>query len=188
MSGVVRIAALGDTHCGKAARGTLHPLFAQAAEKADVLLLCGDLTEYGLPEEAQLLAKELATSVKIPIVAVLGNHDYESGHAAEVQQILTDAGVKMLDGDACEIQGVGFAGAKGFGGGFGERALQAWGEETVKRFVREAVDEALKLESALARLRTAQRALLHYAPVQATVEGEPLEITRSSDRAGSRSR
>jgi len=94
-----------------------------------------------------------------------------------VKGILTDAGVTLLDGDALEIDGVGFAGAKGLGGGFGQRALQPWGEDIMKRFVREAVDEALKLESGLAKLRTSQRVVvLHYSPVRDTVEGEPSEI------------
>ncbi|MGH7965205.1 MAG: metallophosphoesterase family protein, partial [Candidatus Binatia bacterium] len=158
-------------------QGTLQRLFAHIAESADVLLLCGDIVDYGLPEEASLFAKELSTAVKIPILAVLGNHEYESSKQDEVQRIFVDAGVVMLDGDACEVHGIGFAGVKGFAGGFGERALQPWGEETVKRFVHEAVNETLKLESALAKLRTPQRvAILHYSPIQATVEGEPAEI------------
>jgi Icc-related predicted phosphoesterase len=108
---------------------------------------------------------------------VLGNHDYESGQEAEVRRALTDIGVSVLDGDAVEIEGVGFAGVKGFAGGFGRGALGAWGESTIKAFVHEAIEEALKLESALARLRTASRiAVLHYAPIRETVEGEPLEI------------
>ncbi len=171
-----RLAAMGDLHCTKSSQGTFQPLFSQVAASADVLVLCGDLTDYGLPEEAQVLAMELATA-RLPIVAVLGNHDYESGHQDEVKQILCDSGVTVLDGDACEVDGIGFAGAKGFCGGFGQRALEPWGEESIKRFVHEAVEEALKLESALARLRTNQRvALLHYSPIQATVEGEPAEI------------
>jgi Icc-related predicted phosphoesterase len=111
-------------------------------------------------------------------MAVLGNHDFESSRAAEVTQILADAaGVIVLDGTAVEVLGVGFAGVKGFAGGFGERALQSWGEEPIKAFVRAALEEALKLESALARLRTPGRvALLHYAPIGATVDGEPVEI------------
>ncbi len=175
---VIRLAAIGDIHYSRTSQGTLQPLFAHIAESADVLLLCGDIVDYGLPEEARLFAKELATAVmKIPVLAVLGNHEYESDKQEEVRVILTDAGTIILDGDAREIQGIGFAGVKGFAGGFGERALQAWGEETIKRFVHEAVNEALKLESALAKLRTAQRiALLHYSPIQATVEGEPPEI------------
>jgi Icc-related predicted phosphoesterase len=172
----VRVGALGDTHCSKESHGQLQPLFERAAAAADVLVLCGDLTDHGLPEEAEVLARELA-GVKVPLVAVLGNHDYEAGKQAEISRTLTEAGVKMLDGDAVEVLGVGFAGAKGFCGGFGRGALGAWGEEAIKVFVREAVNEALKLESALARLRTAHRfAVLHYAPVRATVEGEPPEI------------
>jgi Icc-related predicted phosphoesterase len=136
----------------------------------------GDLTDYGQPDEARVLAREL-TSVRIPTAAVLGNHDVESDKQDEVRQILTDAGVAVLDGDATELHGVGIAGVKGFGGGFGPRALGPWGEKIIKQFVHEAVNEALKLEAALARLRTKQLiALLHYAPVQQTVEGEPLEI------------
>ena len=172
----VRLAALADVHCNRNSQGLLGPIFARLAETADVLLLAGDLVDYGLPEEARILAKELAV-VKLPIVAVLGNHEFESGQHDEVIKILCDAGVVMLDGDTYETHGVGFAGVKGFGGGFGRAALQPWGEETIKRFVHEAVDEALKLESALAKLRTPQRvALVHYSPIQATVEGEPPEI------------
>jgi Icc-related predicted phosphoesterase len=175
--GKVRIAAVGDLHCTKASQGTLQPVFSQAAQEADMLVLCGDLTDYGLPEEARVLAKELSAAAKLPIVAVLGNHDFESGQQDEVKQILCDAGVQVLDGEACEIDGVGFAGAKGFAGGFGRRALEPWGEAPIKAFVREAVEEALKLEMALARLRTERRvAVLHYSPIQATVEGEPPEI------------
>src|SRR5579872_4287391 len=173
----VRVAAIGDLHCAKTSQGVLAPLFAQIGQSADVLAICGDLTDYGLPEEAHILARELTGSLKIPAVAVLGNHDFESGKASEVRDILCDAGITLLDGDACEVHGVGFVGVRGFGGGFGRYALSAWGEETVKRFVHEAIDEALKLESALIRLRTAHRvALLHYSPIQATVEGEPPEI------------
>jgi len=159
------------------AAGTFQPLFAQVAEQAHILALAGDLTDYGLPEEARLLVRELSAA-KVPVVAVFGNHDYESERHEEVKQILTEGGVSVLDGDSVEIQGVGFAGVKGFAGGFGERALQSWGEPILKRFVREAVDEALKLESALARLRTPHRiALLHYSPIRATVESEAPEIT-----------
>lgn len=175
---IVRIAALGDLHHGKSAvQGSLQPLFSQITESADILVLCGDLTDYGHPDEARALAREMTSSLKIPSVAVLGNHDFEAGQQAEVAKILADAGVAVLDGDTTEIHGVGFAGVKGFCGGFGRRALGPWGEEIIKHFVREAVDEALKLESALARLRTPRLVVvLHYSPVQATVEGEPREI------------
>jgi|SRR5688572_4640041 Icc-related predicted phosphoesterase len=173
----LRIAAIGDLHVSKGSQGVFHSLFAQISATADVLVLCGDFTDYGLPEEARILARELTTSVNIPVVAVLGNHDYEGGHPEEISQILQDAGVAVLDGEATEIHGVGFAGVKGFCGGFGRGALGPWGERAVKAFVQEAVDEALKLESALARLRTTRRiAVLHYAPIRATVEGEPPEI------------
>src|SRR5207248_3161897 len=119
-------------------------------------LLCGDLIDYGLPEETRVLAKEL-TGLKLAVLAVLGNHEYEAGQVDEVTRILCDAGVVVLDGDVYEVHGIGFAGVKGFGGGFDRAALQPWGEECIKRFVHEAVDEALKLESALAKLRTPQR-------------------------------
>jgi len=172
----VRIAAVGDTHCKKTSQGDLRNLFAQMAEHADIMVLCGDLTDYGLAEEAHVFVKELA-SVKIPMVGVLGNHDYESGKELEVKQILTEAGVTILDGEAAEFLGIGFAGAKGFVGGFGRHALGPWGEAAIKNFVQEAIQEALRFESALARLRTENRvAILHYSPVQATVEGEPREI------------
>jgi Icc-related predicted phosphoesterase len=175
---IVRIAALGDLHYSRTApAGSLQPIFAQITEAADVLLLCGDLTDYGLAEEARALAREVTTTLKIPTVAVLGNHDHESGQHDEIRRILIDAGVVALDGDTTEILGIGFAGVKGFAGGFGRRALGPWGEEIIKRFVHECIDEALKLESALARLRNEHRiVLLHYAPVQDTVEGEPREI------------
>jgi Icc-related predicted phosphoesterase len=173
----LRIAALGDLHVSKSSQGVFHSLFAQISSTADVLLLCGDFTDYGLPEEARVLARELTTSVNIPVIAVLGNHDYESGKQDEIRQILTDAGVSVLDGEATEVHGVGFAGVKGFAGGFGRGALGPWGERTIKVFVQEAIDEALKLEAALARLRTHKRvAVLHYSPVRSTCEGEPLEI------------
>jgi Icc-related predicted phosphoesterase len=172
----VRLAAVADLHCTRTSAGSLAPMFMEAAERADVLLLCGDLTDYGFPEEARVLAHELA-GVRIPILAVLGNHDCESGKEGEVTQILAEAGVRMLDGDAVEVQGIGFAGVKGFGGGFGRRTLEPWGETATKAFVHEGVSEGLKLERALARLPTSQRvAVLHYAPIEATVEGEPREI------------
>jgi Icc-related predicted phosphoesterase len=173
---VIRVAALADLHCTKTSQGAFQPIFARIQESADVLLIAGDLTDYGMPEEARVLARELSP-LRMPAAAVLGNHDLECGHEDEVRRILSDAGLVVLDGDACELMGIGIAGVKGFGGGFGKRALGPWGEATIKQFVREAVDEALKLEAALARLRTSSLvALLHYSPIQETVEGEPLEI------------
>jgi len=176
-SKALRLAALADTHFAKTSQGCLEPLFSQIAERADILLLCGDLTENGLPEEARLFAKALSILGKLPVIAVLGNHDYESGRQDVVHQVLAGAGVHVLDGSGCEVMGIGFAGVKGFAGGFGRHVLAPWGEQHVKQFVHEAISEALKLESALARLRTDSRfVLLHYAPVAETVQGEPLEI------------
>ncbi len=173
----LRIAAVADIHVKKSSPGTLQPLFSQATNEADMILLCGDLTDYGTIEETKILAKEITSSLRIPAVGVLGNHDYESGLEKDVVSILSDAGVTMLDGNSIEIEGVGFAGVKGFAGGFGRRALGAWGEKIIKDFVHETINEALKLEAALARLRTAQKiAVLHYSPIQATVNGEPPEI------------
>lgn len=173
----LRIAAVADIHVKKGTQGNLQALFEAATEAADVLLLCGDLTDYGTVEEARILAKDISTALRIPAIGVLGNHDLESGQEKDLVQILTDVGVTMLDGDAHEIHGVGFAGVKGFGGGFGRRQLGAWGEKIIKDFVHEAIEEALKLEKALLRLRTPQKiAILHYSPVHETVEGEPPEI------------
>lgn len=172
----MRLAAVGDLHCTKDSAGRFKPVFSQLDGRADVLLLCGDLTDYGTIEEANVLARELSI-LKIPILAVLGNHDFESGQSADVTRILAEVGVQVLDGGTAEIEGIGFAGAKGFAGGFGRGTLGPWGESAVKSFVKEAQDEAMKLESALARLRTERRvALLHYSPIRATVEGEPPEI------------
>ena len=176
-NGVVRVAAVSDIHYTRTSQGALQPLFAQITDAADVLVLPGDLTDYGLAEEAKVLAKDLTSALRIPAVGVLGNHDYEAGQEAEISRILTDAGVRILDGDTYEVHGVGFAGARGFCGGFGRGALGAWGESVIKAFVHEAINEALKLETALARLNSPHRiAILHYSPIRETVEGEPLEI------------
>jgi Icc-related predicted phosphoesterase len=176
MTKKVRIAAMADVHYGKTVVDSLQAVYRDISQQADVLLLCGDVTDYGLPEEANLVVQELRACT-IPVVAVLGNHDYESGQEGEVRAILQAAGVKVLDGESVEIHGVGFAGAKGFCGGFGRKTLEPWGEKAVKSFVKEALDETLRLESALARLRMKHRVvLLHYSPIQATVEGEPPEI------------
>ena len=174
----LRIAAIADIHVKKTGQASLQPLFEAVSQEADVLLLCGDLTDYGLVEEARNLAKDITAFLRIPSIGVLGNHDFESGKADEVVKIIAGAGVTMLDGGAHEIEGVGFAGIKGFGGGFGRRQLNAWGEDIIKKFVHETIEEALKLEMALARLRTPQKiAVLHYSPIHATVEGEPPEIS-----------
>jgi len=173
----MRVAAVADLHCSRTSAGTFRALFEQARAAADVLVLCGDLTDFGLPEEAQLLVKDLAAADGLPVVGVLGNHDFEAGREGEIRQVLADAGVLLLDGESCEIEGVGFAGIKGFAGGFGRGSLGSWGEPAIKAFVQEAVAEALKLETALSRLRTERRVVvMHYSPIVATVEGEPREI------------
>ena len=173
----MRIAAVGDLHCTKDGHGSLRGLFGEASAAAEVIVLCGDLTDYGLPEEADVLSNEISAGATVPVVAVLGNHDHESGHAAEVVQRLTAVGVHILDGEGFEIGDVGFAGTKGFGGGFGTHSLGAWGEPAIKAFVQEAIEEELKLESGLARLRTPHRVvLLHYSPIVDTVIGEPEPI------------
>ena len=173
----LRIAATADVHYGKHSKGKMQELFTTASREADVLLICGDLTDYGLPEEAELLAADIRSYLRIPVLAVLGNHDFESAQQDAVTKVMDEAGVEMLDGESIEIDGVGFAGVCGFGGGFGRRMLNAWGEPLIKTFVQEAIDQALRLEQALAKLSTDRRiVLLHYSPVRATVEGEPPEI------------
>jgi Icc-related predicted phosphoesterase len=172
----VRVAAVGDLHYGRTVPVHIKGMIQGVGERADVLVLCGDLTDQGTEEEARLLAKDLSP-IGVPVVAVLGNHDVESGQERVIVEVLGAAGVRVLDGDAIEVLGIGFAGVKGFAGGFGRGALGAWGEPAIKTFVQEAVNEALKLERALARLRTKHRvAVLHYSPVRSTCEGEPLEI------------
>jgi Icc-related predicted phosphoesterase len=178
MSRTIRIAAVADLHCSLSQehQESFEPLFATMARQADIVLLCGDLTEHGLPEEGARLIEQMRP-VDVPMVAVLGNHDYESGGQDELTRILCARGVRVLDGQTCEVHGIGFAGAKGFAGGFGRRALAPWGEPAIKEFVRAGWEETQKLDAALARLTTAVRfAVLHYAPIPGTVEGEPLEI------------
>ena len=142
-----------------------------------MLVLCGDFTDYGLPEEARVLARELTAAVKVPVVAVLGNHDYEAGKQNEIREILLDAGVTVLDGKQPRSKASGSPASRASLEALVADRSGPWGEQVIKRFVQEAVDEAMKLETALARLRTEQRvALLHYAPIRGTVEGEPPEI------------
>lgn len=173
----IRLAAIADLHCRENMAGAFRDLFARVSAEADVLALCGDLTDHGQVAQARVLAEDIRAALRIPAVGVFGNHDVESEQAEELYRIFTDAGIQMLDGEAVEVHGIGFAGTKGFCGGFGRGMLQPWGERVIKDFVQEAVSEALKLESGLARLRSEQRvALLHYAPVHDTVEGEHPEI------------
>lgn len=149
---------------------------ARVRDQADVLAVAGDLTNYGKPDEMEPLLNALVR-LRLPIVAVLGNHDYESGCEAELAHMMIAAGIKLLDGTAYERDGVGFAGTKGFPGGFGRGALTAFGERQVKAFVQAAIDEALKLERAMSQMRTPKRVvLLHYAPIGDTIRGEAPEI------------
>ena len=172
----LRIAAVGDLHFDIKAKGSLRNLFSDISREAQVLVLCGDLTTHGEPEQVAGLVEELH-GVEIPIVAVLGNHDYEGGKEALLCDILSSRGVNVLDGTNVVIEGVGFAGVKGFGGGFGRRTLGPFGERVYKDFVQAALDEALKLETALRTLETETRVVvLHYSPVRETLEGEPEEI------------
>jgi Icc-related predicted phosphoesterase len=173
----LRVAAMADIHYGKHSRGQMREAFLQASQESDVLLLCGDLTDYGLAEEAELLVSDLRASVRIPMLGVLGNHDFESGEHGLVLKVLEQAGVNILDGEAHEIEGVGFAGVCGFAGGFGRRMLNAWGEPLIKQFVQEAIDHAVRLEQGLTKLQTEKKVvLLHYSPIRATVQGEDPEI------------
>ena len=172
----MRIAAIADFHFSPQIHDRVRDNLNRVRTEADVLVLAGDLTNFGRPEEMESLLNVLVR-LRIPTIAVLGNHDYESGHAAALMKMMTDEGVKVLDGTAYERDGVGFAGTKGFPGGFGRGALTAFGEPEVKAFVQGAIDEALKLERALSQLRTAKRVVvLHYAPIADTVKGEPPEI------------
>lgn len=173
---MIRLAAIGDLHVTETSEHRYRDLFAEISEAADVLALCGDLTNFGKLREAEILAEDLRHCT-IPIVGVLGNHDYECGEAEEVARILHGAGVTVLGEQAVIIEGVGFAGVKGFLGGFGRGELGAFGEPAIKAFVDAALDEARKLENALRSLKTERSvAVLHYAPVVDTVVGEPLEI------------
>jgi Icc-related predicted phosphoesterase len=175
-NGALKVAALGDLHVKEDHSAPYRELFAEISKAADVLVLTGDLTDLGKPEEAEILAEDLRACA-IPVVAVLGNHDYESGHADEVGRILKNAGVRLLDGQAIELDGVGFVGVKGFVGGFGRRMLGSFGEPAIKAMVAESMNEAMRLENAMRTVRS-ERSLvvLHYAPVPETIEGEPLEI------------
>jgi Icc-related predicted phosphoesterase len=169
----LRVAAVGDIHFDGARSGALRDLFSDVHQSADVLVLCGDLTTHGRREQMQAFTEELA-GVDIPIVAVLGNHDFENGENDACTEVLSEAGVHVRDGTNVVIDGVGFAGTKGFAGGFGRGSLGPFGEPLIKEFVNAAVEEALKLERALQQLRTDTRiVVLHYSPVVQTVTGEP---------------
>jgi Icc-related predicted phosphoesterase len=169
-------ASIGDLHVKDNQPASLRETFGQISKTAGALVLCGDLTDTGTPTQAEILAEELRACT-IPVIGVLGNHDYESGHADQVKRILCDRGVHLLDGQAAEVNGVAFIGVKGFAGGFGPRMLSSFGEPAIKTFVAEAMNEAMRLENIM-RTVSSERAVvvLHYAPIAQTLEGEPLEI------------
>lgn len=173
----VRIAAMGDIHVREHDKGKWAPIFSEISDKADVLIICGDLTDTGDEDEAMLLVDELK-SCRIPVVAVLGNHDHEKGRHKAIRQIMLDARVHMLDGEAVMVKGIGFAGVKGFCGGFDRYMVSMFGEEAMKAFVKEGVDEALMLDRALMKLAVdhgdiPKIAVMHFAPIPETIKGEP---------------
>lgn len=177
---MIRLAAVGDVHIGDDVRGMYRKQLTGIAHDADVLLVAGDLTQHGTPEEGQMVAEELR-DLGVPVVAVLGNHDYHSGTQEEIRRELTDVGITVLEGEAtvveCHGLRLGVAGAKGFGGGFAGRCGSDFGEPEMKAFIRHTKNTAARLGTALAGLDADVRvALTHYAPVKDTLSGEPLEI------------
>ncbi len=176
-NGTFRLAAAADLHQRQEQHGRFRELVKAVNGEAEGLVLAGDLTDHGLVDEAKALAEALA-QLKVPCAAVLGNHDFEGNAVREIVRILNEVKVVVLDGDHAVFDGrLGVAGVKGFGGGFDRALLQAFGEPAVKAFVQEAVNEALKLEAALAQLDTPKKVVLvHYAPIAGTTEGEHPEI------------
>jgi Icc-related predicted phosphoesterase len=172
-----RLAALGDLHCREDQHGRFRELVHAVNGEAEGLVLCGDLTDRGLPDEAKTLAEALS-ELRVPCAAVLGNHDFEAGQQRDICRILHEVKVHLLDGEYAILdKRLGVAGVKGFGCGFDKATLQAFGEPAVKAFVQEAVNEALKLEAALGQIDTPHRVvIMHYAPVAGTTEGERPEI------------
>lgn len=172
----MRIAATADLHYAAQRSSPLKEQLQRVRDEADLLIVAGDLTNFGQPAEMEPLVNVLVR-LRIPIVAVLGNHDYESGHEVELMRMMSSEGIKILDGTGYERDGVGFAGTKGFVGGFGRGVLTAFGEPEIKAFVKASIDEALKLERAMSQLRAEKRVVvLHYSPIAATVAGESPEI------------
>lgn len=172
----MRIAATADLHFTGPRQAILQEQLSRVRGEADVFVVAGDLTNFGQPDEMEPLINAIVR-IRIPTIAVLGNHDYESGKEVELMRMLSTAGVKVLDGSVYERDGVGFAGTKGFVGGFGRGVLTAFGEREIKDFVRASIDEAMKLERAMSQLRSAKRVVvLHYSPIAATVQGEAPEI------------
>ena len=172
----VRLAAIGDLHCTTASGDEIERIAASLAGRTDVLVLAGDLTNVGLVGEMQVLLDGLA-ALPVPKVAVTGNHDHESGLVDVLVAMMRAAGWHVLDGEAWELDGVGFVGTKGFCGGFGERRLMPFGETGIKTFIQTSMDEAARLEAALADLHTDRKvAVLHYAPIVGTLAGEDPQI------------
>jgi Icc-related predicted phosphoesterase len=177
---VIRVAAVGDVHVGPDMAGMLREQLATVRDRADVLLLAGDLTKAGLPEEAEVLAGDL-DGLGVPTVAVLGNHDHHADRAADVAAILRDVDVTVLEGDAAIVETargtVGVAGVKGFGGGFAGASGSAFGEREMKAFIEHTQDRADALGRALAGIDAdVTIALMHYSPIRETLTGEPPEI------------
>jgi Icc-related predicted phosphoesterase len=176
-NGRLKVAAIGDLHVKEDQAAPYRELFAEIAKAADVLVLTGDLTDLGKPKEAEILAEDLR-HCSVPVIAVLGNHDYECGHVDEVREIFRGAGVRLLDGSSCEVEGVGFVGVKGFVGGFAPRHLPDFGEPSLRAVYAEATAEVEALDEGLREVATCplRIALLHYSPAEETLEGEPREI------------
>lgn len=176
----MRIAAVGDVHLGTDSRGLLRPALRELPDRADVLLLAGDLTRHGSPAEAEVVATEFA-DVGVPVVAVLGNHDYHSDAESQMVDMLESCGITVLEGTATTIevngQTLGIAGTKGFGGGFAGKCASVFGEPLMREFAGHTLELAEALDRALAALDTdITVALTHYAPVSDTLNGEPREI------------
>jgi Icc-related predicted phosphoesterase len=177
---MIRIAACADIHAGADSVGQIRPALESVSDKADVLLVAGDLTRRGIPDEAWVLAKELR-DLPIPKVAVLGNHDYHDDRRDDVVDALTDAGIDVLEASSTVIEvggtTIGVAGVKGFGGGFVGACGSDFGEPEMKAFVGHSKLVAAALEHELAALDTDVKiALMHYSPVEETLQGERLEI------------
>ncbi len=171
----IRIAAIADLHTQPDSLNFFRQIFTEISKKADILLLCGDLTSDGLPKEAEVLTEELHFC-KIPVLGILGNHDYTNNKQGEIRKLLSEK-VHILDNQPFVFKGIGFAGTKGFGGGFDNHLAEPFGEQVLKQFVLEAVNEAIKLEEALTKLETEKKIiLLHYSPIRQTVVGESLEV------------
>jgi len=172
----MRVAATADLHFTPARFSALHEQLNKVRDEADVFVLAGDLTNFGRPDEMEPLLNVLVR-LRLPTIAVLGNHDFESDRQADLMRMMAQEGIKVLDGSAYERDGVGFAGTKGFVGGFGRHMLGSFGEPAIKAMVAESVSESIRLENAMRQVRSERvLVILHYAPIMETVSGEPLEI------------